>query len=371
MQADPQNSSAEVLRNRILSFTFNQTKVIANQTLLCIGTTMGFRIVRIEDCKITSARDKLDGQHFEGGFSCVSSMFSTQLICIVGSPENTHQTPNILYFWDEYHSQLKAEIRFRSTVKNVLMRRDKIVIVLEKIVNHIQTYIYLLNTLKPIASISTIENDYGVGSISTDPEVFVLGTLDTTKGHVRIENFYTNEIKRGHMHDNNIVIMEMNSSGTLAASASELGTVIRVFDTRTLNVMYELRRGTSAARITSIAFSPEGSFLIATSNKSTVHIWNLNLVNNDGYTGMVTRFLPTYFQYTRSYFKLNIQPENRWSFSDLVPPGPVACFTSESVFCVAHLDGNLYTCRINADTATIEKSSSFIDMDEVYRIESK
>ena len=95
---------------------------------------MGFRLIRIEDCKVTSSRDREESQHFEGGFSCVSAMFSTQLICIVGSAENNQQTPNILYFWDEYHAQLKAEIRFRSVVKNVLIRRDKIVVILEKIV---------------------------------------------------------------------------------------------------------------------------------------------------------------------------------------------------------------------------------------------
>jgi hypothetical protein len=134
MQPEKVNQLADTLRNRILSLSFNQTKVFDMQTLLCVGTTMGFRLVRVEDAKITSARDKEESQHFEGGFSCVASMFSTHLICIVGSPENQQQTPNILYFWDEYHAQLKAEIRFRSVVKNVLIRRDKIVVVLEKIV---------------------------------------------------------------------------------------------------------------------------------------------------------------------------------------------------------------------------------------------
>ena len=137
MQSDHVNISADALRNRILSLAFNQTKVTKIQTTLCVGTSMGFRLVRVEDFSVTSARDRSTSQHFEGGFSCVSSMFSTQLVCIVGSSENSHQTPNILYFWDEHHAQLKAEIRFRSVVKNILIRRDKIVIILEKIVKDI------------------------------------------------------------------------------------------------------------------------------------------------------------------------------------------------------------------------------------------
>ena len=186
---------------------------------------------------------------------------------------------------------------------------------------------------------------------------------------MRVENFYTNEIKRGHMHDNHIVMLEVNFSGSLAASASELGTVIRVFETRTLNLLHELRRGTSVARITSMSFSPECNFLLATSNKSTVHLWSLK-PEGPGVTGMVSRYLPSYFQSKRSYFKLYIQPEALWSFNSNMPPGPVGTFVSESVFYIAHLDGNLYQCRILEDGAAIEKRESFLDKDEAYRVEA-
>ena len=173
------------------------------------------------------------------------------------------------------------------------------------------------------------------------------------------------------MHDNFIVMLEVTFSGNFAASASELGTVIRVFETRSLNVIHELRRGTSVARITSISFSPECNFLLATSNKSTVHIWNLKKEENQGVTGMMTKYLPNYFQYQRSYFKLHIQPESFWGFNSNIPPGPVGCFTNESVFYIAHLDGNLYQCRINNDSAVIDKQDCFLDIDDTYRVEAK
>ena len=172
------------------------------------------------------------------------------------------------------------------------------------------------------------------------------------------------------MHDNHIVMIEMNVAGNIAASASELGTVIRVFETLTLNVIHELRRGTSIARITSMAFSPECNFLLATSNKSTVHIWSLKKENYEGVGSIVTRYLPNYFQYQRSYFKLHIQPEALWSYTENIPPGPVGCFVSESVFYVAHLDGNLYQCRITDGSAVINNSAAFLEKDEVYRVEA-
>lgn len=52
-------NSTEELGTRILCYTFNQTN-----SLLFVGTTKGFRIIRVEDGKITSRRDR-DGEiHF-------------------------------------------------------------------------------------------------------------------------------------------------------------------------------------------------------------------------------------------------------------------------------------------------------------------
>lgn len=229
----------------------------------------------------------------------------------------------------------------------------------------------MLNTLKPIASISTIENELGVGSISQHPEIFVLGTLDVSKGHVRIENFYTGEIKRGHMHDNSIVLLEINFDGTLAASASELGTVIRVFEANTLQIKHELRRGSSTARITSMSFSPNSLFLLATSNKSTVHIWDLNNQGAESYTGLVTRFLPNYFQPTRSYFKMPIAISSSWAYSENLPAGPLGAFISDDQFIVAHLDGNLYYCRLTSNNVVVEKFLGYLEKSDVYSVENK
>lgn len=116
---------------------------------------------------------------------------------------------------------MKGEIRFRTEIKNLLIRRDKVVIVLDKIVPFTQTYVYLLTTLKPIASIPTVNNEKGVCAISYDKDRFVLVTLDTEPGNIRIENFHINEVKRGAMHENPISHLSLNYAGTHGASASE------------------------------------------------------------------------------------------------------------------------------------------------------
>ena len=167
---------------------------------------------------------------------------------------------------------MKGEIRFRTEIKNILIRRDKVIIVLDKIVIVTKTYVYLLTTLKPIASIPTVNNEKGVCAISYDKDRFVLVTLDIEPGNIRIENFYINEVKRGAMHENPISSLALNYNGTKGASASEQGTIIRVFDTMSLDIQHELRRGTSPAIITCLTFSPDMRFMLACSNRPTVHI---------------------------------------------------------------------------------------------------
>lgn len=97
-----------------------------------MGTYRGFRILRVEDGMVISKRDK--DSSFEGGFQCIVPVFSTQLIGLVGSLLNVAYTPNTVYLWDDHYSEMKAEMKFRSGVKNVLIRRDKIVIILENTV---------------------------------------------------------------------------------------------------------------------------------------------------------------------------------------------------------------------------------------------
>ncbi|OMJ89011.1 hypothetical protein SteCoe_8928 [Stentor coeruleus] len=332
---------------RILCLSFNQTN-----TCLAVGSTKGFRIIRLEDSKTIIKRDEDSQSNFPGGFSLVIPVFSTPLICLVGSSSNARYPFNTVYFWDDYKTSSEAEIHFRFEVKNALVRRDRIVIILEKI-----TYVYVLNNLQALASIETISNEKGVGAISYDKDIFVLVSLSKEPGHLRMENFYTNEVKSGQVHENPITYVAIDFIGSIGASASAQGTIIRVFDCAKLEVLYELRRGSRPAEISSIAFSPNQNYLVVTSNKSTVHAWKLEK-KEKSYTSMISRYLPNYFQYSRSLGKLSLKTE-----IDLTCPysnitGPKACFFTENEFFIACLDGNIHKCSIHPVSGEISIAQS-------------
>ena len=76
-------------------------------------------------------------------------------------------------------------------------------------------------------------------------------------------------------HKSPLACVTLNSSGTLLATASDKGTVIRVFSVPNGDKVAQFRRGTYGARIFSIAFNPVSSLLCVSSDTETVHIFKL------------------------------------------------------------------------------------------------
>lgn len=79
-----------------------------------------------------------------------------------------------------------------------------------------------------------------------------------------------------HAHDSPLAAIAFSPNGTRIATASEKGTVIRVFSVTDSSKLYEFRRGVKrCVAISSLAFSLCGQFLGCSSNTETVHIFKL------------------------------------------------------------------------------------------------
>ena len=67
----------------------------------------------------------------------------------------------------------------------------------------------------------------------------------------------------------------LNAAGTLLATASDTGTIVRVFGVPRADTLYQFRRGTVPARIQALAFNPAASLLCVASASDTVHVFRL------------------------------------------------------------------------------------------------
>lgn len=76
-------------------------------------------------------------------------------------------------------------------------------------------------------------------------------------------------------HKTDLACLAINNQGTLIATASRKGTLIRVYDTARQVQLVELRRGVDPATVYCMSFSIDSDFLCASSDKGTVHVFAL------------------------------------------------------------------------------------------------
>lgn len=84
-----------------------------------------------------------------------------------------------------------------------------------------------------------------------------------------------------HAHNHPIAVMKFSPDGSLLATASEKGTVIRIFDTVNGRQLSAFRRGSIPSNILSFAFSPDNTKLIAISDSGTVHLFPADALNGN------------------------------------------------------------------------------------------
>ena len=76
-------------------------------------------------------------------------------------------------------------------------------------------------------------------------------------------------------HKAPLSFLSINSTGTLLATSSEKGTVIRVWSIPGAEKLYQFRRGTREAKIYSMNFNLMSTLLAVSSAHDTVHVFKL------------------------------------------------------------------------------------------------
>ena len=76
-------------------------------------------------------------------------------------------------------------------------------------------------------------------------------------------------------HRSPLSCVTVNAAGTVLATASDKGTIIRVFSIPSARKLYQFRRGSMPSRIYSMSFNITSSLLCVSSATDTVHIFKL------------------------------------------------------------------------------------------------
>ncbi|RKF59929.1 Autophagy-related protein 18 [Golovinomyces cichoracearum] len=272
-------------------------KVIQNTwaDLAKLGTSRGFRIYHTDPfAKIFSSDD--------GNVALIEMLFSTSLVALIHSPrhlviQNTKKPALVLSSSDIISSQRSSiicELTFPSAVHAVKLNRKRLAVILED-----EIYLYDISNMTLLYTISTSPNPNAICAFaSSSDNCFIAYPLpkpreeipDTRPSHAPplskyvpptsgdILIFDTLKLEALNVvgaHRSPISCIAMNNEGTLLATASVTGTIIRVFSLPKGTKLYQFRRGTYPSTIYSISFNLSSTLLCVSSTTDTVHIFRL------------------------------------------------------------------------------------------------
>lgn len=146
-----------------------------------------------------------------------------------------------------------------------------------------KVYVFsLIDDLTMIFSTNTLLNPKGVMAVNGSDYVTVLccpAEVQNKKSLGIVQVWNLHDIKDDCLtieaHSSTIGTLELSHDGSLLATASEKGTIIRVFETKQGIIMQELRRGSETAVIFSINFHFQNEWLACISDSGTLHVYSL------------------------------------------------------------------------------------------------
>ncbi|PYH96276.1 autophagy-related protein 18 [Aspergillus ellipticus CBS 707.79] len=256
--------------------TFNQ-----DYSYLAVATAKGFRIFTT-DPFAKSYETK------EGNIAIIEMLFSTSLVALILSPRRLQIT-------NTKRQSTICELTFPTTVLAVKLNRKRLVIVLED-----QIYLYDIQTMKLLYTIETSPNPNAICALSpssdncylayplpqkapstsfTPPAHAPPGTthVSPTSGEVLIfDTLKLEAINVVEAHRSPLACITLNSDGTLIATASDKGTIIRVFSVPDGHKLYQFRRGSIPSRIYSMSFNTTSTLLCVSSSTETIHLFKLS-----------------------------------------------------------------------------------------------
>jgi hypothetical protein len=240
-----------------------------------VGAADGFRIYSCDPYTETFRRN-----FSTGGIGMVEMLFRCNILALVGGGQSPRWPKHKVMVWDDHQNRCIGELSFRSEVKAVRLRRDRVVVALLN-----KVYVYNFADLTLADHLETAENPRGLCAVCPSPTANVLACPGPSKGQVRIELYDQRRRQTIAAHEAALACLALNAAGTRLATASEKGTLIRVWDTATGELLQELRRGADSANICCIAFNAATTLLACASDKGTVHVFKLSAPVSEGGAG--------------------------------------------------------------------------------------
>ncbi len=339
--------------NKMLHVSFNQ-----DSTCFACGRENGFAVYNCDPP--TERFNRLSSNEDEpNGVGIIEMLFRSNIFAVVGGGRNPKYPRNNLMIWDDFQAKCIAELEFKTAVTGVQLRRD---IILVTIID--KAYKYNFADLKLLSSYDTCTNPSGLVAMSVGENAIIIAVPGNVLGSVIIDNHKADTQHIITAHTNGLSALALNADGSRLATASERGTLIRVWDTLTGDKVHEFRRGLEVVTITSLTFDLDTTRLVVCSDKGTAHVFSLirdtkaeDSTNRKSTLLYIGEYLPEYFS-------------SEWSsVSFEVPPGSICTFSKNSIDTVYAITPSGRFLKYTYDTETA--TGQCIETIEIDRLSEK
>jgi WD repeat-containing protein 45 len=239
-----------------LSAAFNY-----DSSCFSVGLDTGFCVFNSDPCELRVSRD------FNAGIGVTEMLGRYNFLALVGGGRKPKYPQNKVIIWDDAKQKAVITLEFSTAVLRVRLSKSRIIAVIQ---NSIQVYAFSSQPTK-ISEFETADNPLGLCCLGSK----LLAFPGRSHGQIQLVELETGNVTIIPAHSTPLRAMDLSLDGEFLATASEQGTLIRVFSTSNCVRIAELRRGVDPAFIFSISISPASTMLAVTSDKSTLHIFDL------------------------------------------------------------------------------------------------
>ncbi|CAM9303486.1 unnamed protein product [Pylaiella littoralis] len=260
-------TSEEASSKEILCYGFNQ-----DATCLAVGLRTGYRIYTCRPFAQCFAMT-------DGGIARAEMLFSSSLVALVGSGDRPAFSPRRLCLWNTKKDHSICEVNFITAVLAVKLNRKRVAVCLNTAL-----HVFDISDMKCLRTLETAANPDGVMALSPNEENCHLAFPDGTRsgspgggGEVILYDALDLKVLNKVVAcRSRVVAVSFSRDGKLLATASEQGTVIRIFTVPGAVKMYTLRRGTTSCDIYSMSFNAAATRLAVSSSTRTIHIFDVS-----------------------------------------------------------------------------------------------
>lgn len=256
----------------------------------------GFRTYRLDNC-LLAYQPSLS----ISSAATIAEPLDDRYCAFVFKHKSKNAGPNVVVFWDAILERELSSFDFHEPILGVRLTSKWMAVILEQ-----RTVLFQYQDLQPRACSPAEHDDSGSEQTEIEPmepirapnlahsiyptsiNMFAVASLSNellvlpaqSIGQVQLITLKsepgaacTKRVLKAH--NSSLRCIALSPDGSLLATTSQQGTLIRVFSTKTTEKIAEFRRGMDQSIIYSLAFSIGNRFVASTSDKGTLHVFDM------------------------------------------------------------------------------------------------